>query len=109
MEARRQRDPGADGGRVLGDQPLGQRDRLLGRFDRRGYVAALGLDSSQDLVRVEPLQLGPRVPLEIVDQRQRLADPRINQRLAIGPQLFRGQGVVFGAEKAIDRADGPIA
>jgi hypothetical protein len=109
MEGGRQRHAGADGRGVPGDQSLSQLDRLPGRFDRSGLVAAFSLDAGQSLVCLELLQLGPRVPIELADQGQRLADPRINQRLAIWPQLFRGRGTALGTKKAIDGADGPIA
>lgn len=109
MEARGQCDPGPDGCGVLGDQSFGQCDRLASRFDRRGEVAPRGLDPGQHLIGIEPLQLGSRVPLEVAHQGQRLAGPRIDQCLAVRPELFRGQGVVFGTDEAIDGTDGSIA
>ena len=106
----------ADAGARLVRQDLEARWRLAARLRRAGArgsratrpsASAIALPRprppprrcprpgpSQGLVGLEPLKLGPGVALEVAHQGQRLAHPRIDQRLAVGPQLFREHDLV---------------
>ena len=90
-------------------EALGQLDRLADRCHGPRHVAAALLESRQDRVRVEPLGLGPGSASRSPTRTGRFLHPGIDQRLAIGPELFGEHALVLGAEQEVDGIEGAIA